>query len=570
MSPSVSEVFESDRWHLAVRTLGVAALLAILAAPAFVLFTDSIALQLESVALRFDGDQSLDAENRLMMWRMVRGAGGVLFVSGAGLLTWVWVWVSLARRLPDRIGARIERRGEALLVRDVSAIVLGVSLLALFSVRALGRGFGYDEIVTVQNFVEAPTWWDVFSRTVVFNNHIPFSALSRTSRSLFGTAEWAYRLPAFLLGALAVPAMWLLGRRLFSRAAANVGLVLLATAPLMVEYSASARGYTGLLLFSTISTYLLLLQLGRPPSRILSGYVASASLAVWFHLYGILVVVAHALYLVWLAWRATESVGRTTFRSMMISLLAVAGLSVLLYAPVLPRLFLEVQRRGNGSFQPDFPWTVALELSGGLVSVCVLVGLGLVLQLRDHQGSGVLLGLLLGVAITVPWLMRPFDLYPRFFMFLLPLWTLVASDTIVRLATWGEAERSPLPWLRRGIPAVVLIFVCGSWMYRSWTAIPEEGYRAAALTMMDGASAKTALVSMGLGGNLVSYYVGRPVPSVSTPEEVSTLATGAEEVRVAYRRSKNDVGEQDLRAFLETRSKSYPCGNVTVYKWSAK
>jgi len=105
------------------------------------------------------------------------------------------------------------------------------------------------------------TWRDVFFGYKSTNNHILFSAVAKLSHDVLhqpddtGTyfSEWAVRLPAFLAGLLALPAIaWATHRLGFIGAAAWAPWVLLGHA-WYTRYSTDARGYGFVLLLAPLA-----------------------------------------------------------------------------------------------------------------------------------------------------------------------------------------------------------------------------------------------------------------------------------------------------------------------------
>ncbi len=539
------------------RVLGATALVTLFVGLVIQFWAAEIAAALEPVALRFDGDGLIDEENRGLVLRSVRVVSLLLVAAATSLSAWLWAWQSLAARLPERASPPLPlvpvRR------EDVAVVALAVTCLAVLSYRQLFRGFGFDEIATVQSVVESPSWLDVFGRAVVFNNHIPFSALSRLCRLLLGTTEQVYRLPAFVLGLASVPTVWWMGRVWFDCTTARGAAILLATAPLMVQYTASARGYTGVLLFGMASTVLFLSACRSGSRWKVPAYIVCSAVAIWFHLYGAFVVVAHAGYLLWAAlWK--RGLERRRFRAMLIALPASALLAGVLYLPVMARLIVEAGRRGRSPFQADFPWVVALELSGGLWLVVAPVAWGLWTLKRAHPGTATLAVALLVPAIVVPWVMRPFDLYPRFFVFLLPIWLQLAAFSLL-----GGDRRGTVR--RRRIGSALVLLIALIWGIRSWSGPEEEGFRSASMQITREASANTVLVGVGSGAELTSYYLGRPLAIAGTVDELEALVEHSSTAMVLHRRGTVDIRPHPITRFLSGKAKAMEHGNVTVYTW---
>ena len=85
--------------------------------------------------------------------------------------------------------------------------------------------------------------------------HVVYYALLKPWLAVFGTSEWALRLPSVLFGALAAGATALLGRRLFGELAGLAAGLALAASSYFVSWSQAARGYTLAALLATLATY---------------------------------------------------------------------------------------------------------------------------------------------------------------------------------------------------------------------------------------------------------------------------------------------------------------------------
>lgn len=529
-------------------TAGVArrvlvAVAALMATGALILaFDDMLAGILEPLALRYDGDGIVDDENRHALLRMLQLAGGGLLLSALGVGLWVGAWMAAAMRLSPSSAPALVTRAP---VTALDAAVVGTAMAALAGLSALhlGRGLEFDEIVTVQQVVQAPTWADVFRTAVVFNNHVPFSALSRLSGLLLGSSEIVYRLPALLLGLAALPVTWAMARRWVGPAVAGAAVWLLAVAPLTVQYSASARGYTGLLLFGTLSCHLFLLTLAHPTRWRTMGSACALAIGIWFHLYGVFIAGGQAITLLWLIWRRPAGVRAAGCRANLLALLAAVPLAVLLYAPVAPRLLLEMARRGRGVFQPDFPLATALELSGGSAIVLAVALWGLWRLARSGVPGAMLPVFTAGTAIVGAWLLNPLDLYTRFFMFLLPFVAIAVAMGLVGARVTSSAWRLAA-W-------VVVATISAAWGARSTTYVPEEGYRAAARTLAGSLGDGSVVVGIGVGSGLVDYYLGRSVPVASTLEEFHDLTREARTVVVVHRRGMHETDEHPVKQYLD-------------------
>jgi uncharacterized membrane protein len=137
----------------------------------------------------------------------------------------------------------------------ILALLMAVGLL--LRLINLGSGLWYDEIVTLVKYVRL-TPSQLLTTCTEFNNHMLFSLLAQASIAIFGESDWALRLPAVLFGVACIPALWWLASLVVGPREALYAAILLTVSYHHVFYSQSARGYTGLLFFSLLSTGLFL------------------------------------------------------------------------------------------------------------------------------------------------------------------------------------------------------------------------------------------------------------------------------------------------------------------------
>jgi mannosyltransferase len=181
-------------------------------------------------------------------------------------------------------------------------------LLGLYAVALVARlvdlnsQLWADEYLSLVRYVRLPAW-DLFTHFYSNNQHPLYSLLAHATMSVFGEAAWTLRLPAALLGAACVPALYALARRVTTRREAFLTTALLALSYHHVWFSQNGRGYTGIMLGGIVCTTLLLdgLRTPRPRTFILYGLVAG--LGAYTHLGMVFIVVGHAAavapYLLW-------------------------------------------------------------------------------------------------------------------------------------------------------------------------------------------------------------------------------------------------------------------------------
>jgi mannosyltransferase len=113
----------------------------------------------------------------------------------------------------------------------------------------------------------------------------------------FGSGEASVRLLSAFLGTLYFPAVYLLGRRLLSRRAALLVLLLTAINPFLVWYSQEARMYALVATLSVWSVYCFVRALSTPRWSWWAAYVLLTVMSLYTHLYAVFVMPAELLFL---------------------------------------------------------------------------------------------------------------------------------------------------------------------------------------------------------------------------------------------------------------------------------
>ena len=117
---------------------------------------------------------------------------------------------------------------------------------------------------------------------------------------LFGSSEGYIRGLSVLFSVATIPLLYALGSRLFGSVAGLLGAWLLAINAYHIRYAQEARGYALVVFFSVLAGWLLVRNLQEPVSARWGAYAAAGALAVYSHLFGALVLVAHGASLAFL------------------------------------------------------------------------------------------------------------------------------------------------------------------------------------------------------------------------------------------------------------------------------
>jgi 4-amino-4-deoxy-L-arabinose transferase-like glycosyltransferase len=212
-----------------------------------------------------------------------------------------------------------------------------LTLAALLAITLLALGLRLGRL-TFQ-----PLWWD--EGTSVYFASQPLSDLTAATAAdihppfyyvllhfwmlLCGRGEAALRLFSVVIGALTIPLIYLVGRRLFDTRTAFLAALLLALSPFHVYYSQEVRMYAPVTLLGLASVYLMLRLLEEPnpphlpgegrgvsPPRVGEepgersawlGYVLATSLAMYTHYYAAFLPLFQTLFVL-LHWRRSRAI----------------------------------------------------------------------------------------------------------------------------------------------------------------------------------------------------------------------------------------------------------------------
>jgi mannosyltransferase len=112
-----------------------------------------------------------------------------------------------------------------------------------------------------------------------------------------GTTPGIIRGLSALFGVATVPVTYALGARFFGRKTGLIAAWFLALNAFHIRYSQEARGYSMVVFFGALATWLLLRNLEEPASAHWGLYAVACAAAVYSHMFGLLVVVVHGLSL---------------------------------------------------------------------------------------------------------------------------------------------------------------------------------------------------------------------------------------------------------------------------------
>jgi mannosyltransferase len=178
----------------------------------------------------------------------------------------------------------------------LGVVVLVAAFLRLHDVAA--KSFWLDEGISTA--VARLRWPQFF--LAVWNreaNMVLYTALLHLWMKL-GSGEAFVRGLSVLFSVATVPLLYALGARLFGRSAGLVAAWLLAINAYHVRYAQEARSYTLVVFLAVLSTWLFVRNIQEPAEPRWGAYSVVSALVVYAHFLGALMVVAHAVSLLWL------------------------------------------------------------------------------------------------------------------------------------------------------------------------------------------------------------------------------------------------------------------------------
>ncbi len=232
--------------------------------------------------------------------------------------------------LPADLIARVRRADRT--DRVHLAVLAALTLFAAWiSGRALTQPMRVDEAASYLHYIRRPVPFIATAYNAT-NNHILHNLLAHVCFRLWGSSEWAVRLPAWLFGVASLPVAYAAARAHFGRTAALATVAVLATSPYYVDSLTNARGYP-LLQFFFLAQLVLLPRIVRGEPRAWLLFVLAGALG----LYAVPVMaVPLAICGIWLAWAGVaerERLGLAYFFRVGVAYAAIGALAAFLYSP---------------------------------------------------------------------------------------------------------------------------------------------------------------------------------------------------------------------------------------------
>lgn len=426
------------------------------------------------------------------------------------------------------------------------ARILVLVLLAALVMRlyALNAGLWLDEIVTDVLFVKLP-FGSILTTYESENQHFLYSLMAHASYLAFGDSAWSLRLPAVLFGVGSIWAIFLLGREAANPREGLLAAALLAFSYQHVWFSQNARGYTGLLFWTILSSWLLLRAVRGSRTWLWLLFAVSAALGVYTHVTMLFVIAGQFLiYVILLAVRRNKPwIHRWAGLFLGFGL---AGLLIVqLYALVLPRVLAGMGREQSLVEAWKNPlWTLfefvnGLELSFGGGLIVVLAGMVVLIGglLSYARQNAIVVGLLIipSLLTTAVVVGLGHHLWPRFFFFAFGFAAVVVIRGVMVLGeTAGRLINMPSvkpAWI--GIAGCVALIAVSSLAVRLAYG-PKQDYDGALNFVETQAEQGDAIVTTGLATFVYERYYKKDWLQASSTAELDSIRAHAKRTWLIY------------------------------------
>ena len=168
------------------------------------------------------------------------------------------------------------------------------------------------------------------------------------SYNLFGYHEIVGKLISAIAGTLCIPAIYFLGKTMFSKGVGFNAAILLTITPALIYYSQEARAYELLVLFSILSSYFFLLIQDKRTYFYTFLYLISSIFLINLHFYGIWIFAAQVVLI-------SISLCRSLNKKDMIFYLFTSSIIFASYIPLISQM---IQAASNGA-----TWIQGIEIT---------------------------------------------------------------------------------------------------------------------------------------------------------------------------------------------------------------
>ncbi len=409
----------------------------------------------------------------------------------------------------------------------------------------------YDEVATLIEFVRLPVN-QLLTTYADQNNHPLFSLLAHFSVQLFGQSAWALRLPAVLFGLASIWAFFLLGRIVTDKREAFFSTLLISVFYYHVWFSQNARGYTGLLFWGLLGTWLFLKGFKENKFYIWIAYAVSMALGMYTHLTSVFILASHFIIYCFrlLKHKRTAEKFHPFIFLPLVSFILTALFTFQLYALILPQVINSLQVQVGGVRVEAWTnpvWAIIEVIRGlqvgfgtfiiGVVAFLIIIS-GLVSYAKTNSVVVALFAIpvVMGAAVLVV-LHRHF--YPRFFFFELGIVILmlirgctIIADFLAR-QTMRVIPRSNLNRVFQTALAGIIIIISALSLYHNYR-YPKQDYLGALKYVESRCNKDDVIITTGHSAYPYKNYYAPHLKSIETVDEMQEVISQNRSVWLIY------------------------------------
>ncbi len=507
-------------------------------------FSDSVAISLIILAIvipsltwvRIFQSPPPDLRDQLIV-------GGTLFRIGLILISLYFLMgirLGWWRKVPSNQRLFFKYSLESKEIHVLIGILIAATLLRLFR---LNLDLWLDEIDTLIHNARA-SYGEIITTYKTQNQHFLFSLLAHTSLLIFGESAWALRLPAVLFGVGSVWVLYLLARQVSDQQEAVLTAVLLAFSYHHVWFCQNARGYTILLFWTLLASWLFLKGLQERQPRIWLYYACAVALGVFTHMTMVFVTMGHFVTYMWLLFVQRGQVWPNKLIPLFSGFCLAILLTFQLHAFTLTQIFGPAIEDLSPVVAWRSPlWTLQELLKGlhlgigksmGVFFAIALSGVGCLSYVRRQPlvlhflFNPIVLGSIVIIVIGHP-------LWPRFFFFaigfailIIVRGTMVLGQAVGRILRW-PANRSV--FLGRGLTIMIIVMSAMSlvFVYR-----PKQNFIGARNFVNGARQPGDAVVAVGLAVFPYTEYYAPEWEIASNLDQLNVIRSRSARTWVIY------------------------------------